>query len=136
MRAPILDNYGLIPKTLSLLFNTSAINGDGSGQIKIPFNGFMTEYDISSIGSLGDNAQVRIVDIDNILGNGPNYVVSMFCNIRMPQTDYKRIEIPYIFKVWKDLYIKVDYDSDPLEAKRVVANFHLHQTELDIGEPV
>jgi hypothetical protein len=78
----------------------------------------------------GDYCKMQVIDIDNILGNGANFVVAQFVDKWMIRSDSQyQMEIveKYPVKLIAGLYIRCIYTSIGTEIDpEVVVNFYTH----------
>jgi len=84
----------------------------------------------ASPGTLGDQLTVQIVDVNNILGAGANYVVATYVNgwYVMPNQQNAIEDISVSSEIPAGLYVNFIYNNtSPTQATQVIVNFLSYQ---------
>lgn len=82
--------------------------------------------------AFGDHVSFYVVDVDNLLGHGANFVVDSFCESWYVDPDFKSqlpVLLPYKANLYSGLYIILRYHSVGTSAVDVLCNLYLHTKE-------
>jgi len=82
-----------------------------------------------SNGTFGDKIDLQIVDVNNTLGYGANFILNKFVLGWYIQTgpSIVPISVPYPAKVYAGLAIRVIYTSVGSSANSLAVNYNLHK---------
>jgi hypothetical protein len=85
---------------------------------------------IANTVTADDKVTCQIIDKDNILGQGANYIVKQFATdwYFVPGSNiYWDSTTPYVFKIKAGLYIRVKYISNSILNTKLYINARLHK---------
>jgi hypothetical protein len=125
-------------------FATDNVSVNNQGVLGTAIAGHVTNIDLKMlddnfiIGGIlhtlntkfGDHVILQVIDIDNILGFGPNTVLGQYCTtwyLRDDQQEQLDENNPYPSKIAAGLYLRLIYTSTGETDVTVIINYRLHK---------
>lgn len=106
------------------------VNSSSNIDYKLTEKLYLNGGDVAVINNeVGDWIKCLVIDIDNVLGQGANFIVKTWVIKRfISPTGYQSVRTPYAGGILKDLYLRLIYNTTSSGSQRKVGiNYDLHR---------